>query len=649
MAATDIITTSKYSEPDLIPKLVDKLARERPDAAYGLWPIAPDSYDAGFCTITYSQLANIINNLAWWITKSIGPPPRSPAEARTVNEQYVLAYMGPNDVRLTALIIAAVKAGYTIFLTSPRNSLAAQKALFEQLKCETLITADAAFSAATIAPLIKAVHARHLSVPSVDDLVNNSATEFTFTSKFPEGVLDPLFIIHTSGSTGLPKPLILRQEYIVRHFQGARSPFPVSSENELWSVDQFIWGKRVMVTVPSFHGAGLMQYLHWAIGLGCVPIAPAAVGIVTAHGLVEALKQTPAEVAILVPSVVADLAENPSLLAYCAIQLKLILYIGGDLPQAVGDIVAASIPLRCWWGASEVGIPHQLVSTSLGPTDWRYIRFHPSVGATFDDYIVSENLYELVIRQDKSLPQAAFTVKGQEDLVEYRTKDIFQPHPTVPHTWCWRGRADDIIVLLNGEKTNPVSMEQHITAHNREVASALVVGTREFQTGLLIEPTSLTEVGHGPLSITEQAALIERIWPSVQEANAVTPAHARVHKSFIAIVDRPMIRAGKGTLQRASNVEQYSDVIERLYTNAETTADGENATDEDSSDAYFGSSDGYLDPNDAQSVDIFVRDCVRSVLHGTDTHLGDSAVTSNFFESGMDSLMALQLIRRLRR
>lgn len=116
MATTAATDTFHRPMPDLIPHLVDSLAQERPDAAYGLWPIASDSYNAGFRTITYSQLANVINNLAWWIITTIGSPPKSAAEATAANEQYVLAYIGPNDVRLTALIIACVKAGYTVCL-----------------------------------------------------------------------------------------------------------------------------------------------------------------------------------------------------------------------------------------------------------------------------------------------------------------------------------------------------------------------------------------------------------------------------------------------------------------------------------------------------------------------------------------------------
>lgn len=370
------------------------------------------------------------------------------------------------------------------------------------------------------------------------------------------------------------------------------------------------------------------MYMLWAIPAGCIPIAPAAVGIVTAHGLVEALKHTPADVAVLVPSVVADLAQNPEQLDICATHLSLILYIGGDLPQAIGDIVAQKIPLRCWWGASEVGIPHQLIPSGLGPDDWRYIRFHPSVGATFDP--IADGTYELVIRQDKSLSetQSTFSIRGQEKLEEYRTMDLFQPHLTVPNAWCWRSRADDIIVFLNGEKTNPIGMEQHVVAKHSELGGALVIGTQRFQAALLIEPVALD----APLTTAEQAALIEKIWPTVQEANAVVPAHAKVEKALILVVDRPMVRSGKGTIQRAASIQQYSSNIEDLYINADVTADGEDVPGEAS-----------WNSTDAATVSRLIRDSVCSIVGRS---IPDE---SSFFDYGMDSLMALQILRRLRR
>lgn len=331
---------------------------------------------------------------------------------------------------------------------------------------------------------------------------------------------------------------------------------------------------------------------------------------------------------------VVELALDPVLLARCAQHLELILYAGGDLPQALGDRVAAVIPLRCWWGASECGLPHQLVPPNLGPNDWRYIRFHPSVGTDFDK--VTDDEYELVIRRDENLQktQTCFSIRGHEDLDHYRTKDLFHAHPTIPDAWCWRARADDIIVFLNGEKANPVPMEQYVVAHNPEVSGALVVGTRRFQASLLIELAA--SEGSQSLSTAQQAELIERIWPSVEEANNVALAHARVEKALILILpsDRPLIRAGKGTIQRPASIAQYATEIDALYDNADAVDDN-----------MAGGAGQLIDLTDSQSVGCFIRDSL-AVIRGL---VDPETESTTFFDRGLDSLMALQLLRTLRR
>lgn len=386
------------------------------------------------------------------------------------------------------------------------------------------------------------------------------------------------------------------------------------------------------------------MYLFWAVPFEIVPIAPAAVGIVTAKGLLEALEQTPADIAVLVPSVVAELSQDPELLSRCARYLRLILYIGGDLPQGIGDRVAAQIPLRCWWGASECGIPHQLIPSSLGPNDWRYIQFHPSVGAVFDP--VADGVYELVMRRDDNLRQLCFSIHGQEELGEYRTKDLFEPHPSVPDAWCWRARADDIIVFLNGEKTNPVSMEHYIVSQNPGVVNgALVIGAQRFQAALLVEPTT---VGDKPLDTAQQAELIERIWPSIQEANREAPAHAQIEKALVLILPRPLLRAGKGTIQRAASIAQFRRDIDALYANADVI----NGEDDDGHGAAAPS----IDMADQESVKRFISESVSNVTGWFSPETvpefsdrGQEQDTATFFDRGMDSLMALQLLRILRR
>ncbi|KAI0483789.1 acetyl-CoA synthetase-like protein [Xylaria cf. heliscus] len=597
---------------DLLPHIVDRLASETPSAIYGLWPVAPASYQAGFREINYAQLANIVNGLAWWIVDQLG----------TGDGEQVLTYIGPNDVRYCALVLAASKTGYVMFLTSPRNSPAAHQALFNELKCQTLLTTDPV--PPPVAAVMEAVKPRKFTIPSVDDLLGTVYPAYVYTKTYEQAQREPLIIIHTSGSTGIPKPIIWTHATGARHQNLSAIPAPEGVN----SVDSVIQGRRVMVTLPPFHGGGVTQYLFNSIPFGNISIAPAATGIVTAQGLVEALGQTPADVAVLVPSVVAELAQNPDLLEICAQYLKVILYIGGDLPVAVGDKVATKIPLRCLWGASEVGIPQQLMPSELGPLDWRYIRFHPNLGAVFQEAM--DGVYELVIQRGDEIAstQGLFTIRGQDKLQEYRTKDLFTKHPTVSDAWSWRARADDIIVFLNGEKTNPVSMEQHIVAENHELSGALVVGSQRFQPALLIEPTA----GSGPMTTADQAALIERIWPSVEEANRAAPAHARVEKSLVLVTtpDRPFIRSGKGTIQRPGSLAQYTEDIDKLYRNAELSQDD--------------TISGTIYTANTQEVTSLIQDAIQKITGWAILDKSDS-----FFDRGLDSLQALQITRALRR
>ncbi|KAK4191013.1 putative nrps-like enzyme protein [Podospora australis] len=612
---------------DLLPHVVDRLAKDKPDAIYGLWPVSPPVPGNGFRSITYAQLANIVNGLAWWLSKNIG-------SRQEDDEIEVLTYIGPNDVRLTALVLAAVKTGYVIFLPSPRNSPEAHRSLLGDLKSKVLITPDPAPpSAVTVMEAVRSAPLRHLTIPSLEQQLEKTSPVYVFDKKFHSARWKPLFIVHTSGSTGIPKPKIWTHETAARQINMVSAAVPEGT----FSIDHFGHGKRAIVTAPQFHGAGLLQYLMSAIPFGTVIIAPISDAIITAQVLVDTVKAAQgADVAMVVPSVVAELAQDPELLDYCAQHLKLIVYVGGDLPEAVGNIVAKKINLRSKFGASEIGIPQQLVPVDLNREgDWRYLQFHPCIGAVFEH--VEDKMYELVIRRDGGKSddkntQPAFSIRGQEgdEVAEYGTKDLFSPHPTVPDAWRWRARADDIIVFLNGEKTNPVSMEQHIVAETASLLrGALVVGSQRLQAALLLEPISTQE-----LSTAEQAELIEKVWPSVEEANCVAPAHARVEKSLILVTpaSRPLKRAGKGTIQRSASLAEYQLDIEELYARAYADIDDESN----------------VDTTDPKAIAQFIKDSITAISGLENLALSPDSATS-FFDQGMDSLQALRLTRALRR
>jgi acyl-coenzyme A synthetase/AMP-(fatty) acid ligase len=106
----DIMTTEHAQlsnwRNELTPNIVDHLAKVLPDSPYALYPNSPVTYDEGYRTVTYKGFANAVNGLAWWLHENLGPSKNFD----------VLAYIGPNDVRYTALLLGAIKAGYVVSL-----------------------------------------------------------------------------------------------------------------------------------------------------------------------------------------------------------------------------------------------------------------------------------------------------------------------------------------------------------------------------------------------------------------------------------------------------------------------------------------------------------------------------------------------------
>ncbi|KAF2198724.1 acetyl-CoA synthetase-like protein [Delitschia confertaspora ATCC 74209] len=597
---------------ELTPNIVDHLAKVLPNSPYALYPISPVTYDDGYRTVTYKDFANAVNGLAWWLHDNLGPS----------KDFDVLAYIGPNDVRYTALILGAIKAGYVALFTSPRNSIPAHCELFEKSKCQTMLTPSPPPPA--VEPLLAAYPMKHLQVPSVVDLLDTVHPHYPYNKTFDTARLEPFVVIHTSGSTGMPKPLFWTHETAVVHSRYIAQDPPPGFQ----ALDRLFQGKRMLNTFPPFHGACIAIHLFNSVPFGTVSIAPLSGAIATAEGVVRALEKAPAETAFLVPSVVSELCQNPGLLEYCSQNLELILYAGGDLPQLVGDKIAAKVHFRCQYGASEVGLLCQLIAPDMTAADWRYVRYHPGQGLEFEE--ITPGMYELIVKRDPKYEahQLPFTIGPDlQSLQVFRSRDLFVKHPTVSDCWGWRARADDIIVFLNGEKTNPVSMEQHIVASEDAVSYALVFGMQRFQAGLLVEPAAKL----GELNQAETISFIDAIWPSIDEANEAAPAHARVEKSMVLLTtpDKPMIRSGKGTIQRAATIAQYTAEIDDLFLKADS--------------AFDGAEGASVDTNDSKQVSELIQQAIAQV----NPNLLQEE-TDNFFSLGMDSLMAVRLIRALR-
>lgn len=373
-------------------------------------------------------------------------------------------------------------------------------------------------------------------------------------------------------------------------------------------------GTRVYITMPFFHAGGIGLTLPTTIYAGCIavlgpfPPSPDIVHSMLVNGKVD--------VCIMAPTILVELARVPEHLEQLG-KLQTVVYGGGPLPRAVGDLISKTTNITNAMGSTEAGLFPQ---GSVGGEDWEYINYHPAGGHEFRP--ISDELYEhFIVRHPDLLPfQGVFSTFPE--LNEWATKDLYSKHPTKEGLWLHRGRVDDIIVFATGEKLNPLDMEGIIQA-NSAVNAAIVTGRKRFQSSLLIETTT------HPTTEAEKEALLDRIWPSVEEANKHSPKHGRIIRNMIifATPDKLAPKAGKGTIQRRKWEDDYTSELDALY----------EANDNRSSSRV---------PYD--EVHGSIEDVVKQIMSSsTDLDVNEVAFDADLFSLGVDSLQVTIITKKI--
>ena len=261
------------------------------------------------------------------------------------------------------------------------------------------------------------------------------------------------------------------------------------------------------------------------------------------------------------PSILEQLVVEPGGLEQ-ARALDFSLYAGGPLSTSAGNLLAQVTDVCQFYGSTETGPISALVPRR---EDWASFEFHPSFRV--DMQPCEDEAYEVVLHKHPQLEGFCSLFCNFPDVEEWHTRDLFRPHPTKPHLWRFHGRTDDIIVLSNGEKFNPSPSEAIITGH-RLLSGAIVVGLAKFQPALIVEIRDGIE-----LSIE---SVIEDIWPTVQQANAQAPGHARIIQSMIAVTTiKRFERAAKGTIIRRLTAEKFKLEIDALYSEGHARKPGQ--------------------------------------------------------------------------
>lgn len=311
--------------------------------------------------------------------------------------------------------------------------------------------------------------------------------------------------------------------------------------------------KRPMLTAaPFFHAMGILTGFGSLAFQGTIVRLPSA-RLVSADLIIEAINAIKPASGIFPSSIIEDISSTEDGMKALK-KLDFMFWGGAPLAVASGDKVCEVTNLVTGMGSTEAMVICTLLSND--PKEWNYFHWSAVSGATMEP--VEGELYELVVKPKDKQYQAVFHTFPE--LKEWRTKDLFRRHPSKSHLWKYIGRRDDVIVLSNGEKFNPVETEKLIESHPL-VKGALVVGQGKFQAGLLLE-SRLDHMGTQDVS-----ALVKNVWPMVDEANREAPAHARIYRSRIAVASshKPFVRTAKGSIIRLLTTATYKDEIDALY------------------------------------------------------------------------------------
>lgn len=208
------------------------------------------------------------------------------------------------------------------------------------------------------------------------------------------------------------------------------------------------------------------------------------------------------------------------------------------------------------------------------------------------------------------------------DIDEYHTKDCFSKHPTKEGLWKYDARLDDVIVLSNGEKINPIAMEGTI-ASCPAVAGCIIIGQARFQTALFVELNDYS---------TPYQDFLETLRPYVEQANRSCPKYARISMDLVIIIPqtRSLSRAPKGTIQRARNNLDFKDKIDEFYENfpSSETKDSRNNVQ--------------LDLSSICSTENSLRSYFTKSLETS-----EFTNSTDLFDVGLDSLQVISLLRAI--
>ncbi|GKT51519.1 non-canonical non-ribosomal peptide synthetase FUB8 [Colletotrichum spaethianum] len=580
-----VTTVQDLDNDDSTIKTVDELVRRRarahPDQVIVSYP------SSGITYVNYTMRQ--LDVFAYRVAKLYEQ--RIPSRLSSDEKPTTVAVLGPSNFDYLVTMLALTKLGHTTLFLSTRISQEAIESLIGVTGAQYLL-ADKRY--------LETAEAAKQTLPHLDvfEIAGQSTFDFPIElhadTRLDYGrdlsveTNNLIYIIHSSGSTGLPKPIYQTQKSAIHNYS--------SSMN-----------MKAFITLPLYHNHGICN-LYRAIYCGKpIHLYNADLPLTREH-LTNIMRKHNFEIFYGVPYALKLLAETDDGMSLLR-QLKIVMYGGSACPDDLGDaLVNNGVNLVGHYGATEVG---QLMTSFRPPNDkaWNYVREHDKLSPYLKWIPRGPNLFECCV-----LPGWPAKVATNQDDGSYCTKDLFEPHPTIPKAWKYIARLDDTIALVNGEKFNPVHMEGTIRS-SKNVTECVIFGVGRPSLGALIVPAAT-------LAGKTDEEILEVVWPVVESASKSVEAYARISKNMIKLLpyDCAYPRTDKGSVIRQAFYKRYAKDIDEVYDNADANS-------------------GDLKRLSIAELKDFIREGLVQTL-AKKIQLDDD---TDFFSLGLDSLQAIQM------
>ncbi|VDB88513.1 unnamed protein product [Peniophora sp. CBMAI 1063] len=592
-------------EPDVpeginsLPELVAFNAKQNPDHVFGLQLRSGETSLAR--QITFAELSSAVERAAGWLVKSCVTTGRS---LRSDKVAPVAILLG-SDIGIFIYMCALLRIGTPVLLLSARLTPVAIVHLLKATSPSTVLTSPhVARSVKESLALLEDVSNKpgFVQALTVDDFLDGAHAELQDLS-IPSTYRDfhyndrDAFIMHSSGTTGLPKPIYHAQVYGLIYAACHRLPEDKAP---------FQWNAS---TLPLYHGFGLLAPCL-ALSIGLPFILPAASTIPTARSTLKQLTSFDVRSLLTVPSIIEDIVGEGEQGIQALQRLDFVAVGGAAMGSAVAEkLVSHGIKLLNHWGATEIGA---IAPIELPPDgyDVHYLKPREDIGLLFHPVDETDRHFQLTARP----------AGWDKDFV---VQDLLERHPHDTSQYKILGRVDDLIVLGTGEKVRPTGIETAVAEHPN-VRGALAFGDGMASLGLIVE------LAGGDVGVPREDVLTT-LDPYLERGNALMDKHAKVSRDMLVLTyadTRPLQRTDKGSLSRKAIFAAFDEEIKNAYAYAEAAS----AVPLPSRD----------DPSALRHA---LRDIVGKAL-GLESldELDDAA---DFFEAGMDSLQATRIRQTL--